>query len=51
LLSVATAAQGFTTFVGVLPAFAFHGVCALAGSQLVGRQKAKQTPHHAEAAA
>lgn len=35
IVAVATHAQGFDTFAGLLPAFAFHAVCSVAGLQVV----------------
>jgi hypothetical protein len=46
VLSVATAAKGFTSVAEILPGVAFHAVFAIAGVQLLGlanRMKARQT--------
>jgi len=39
VLSVATAAEGFTGVVELLPGIAFHAVCAVAGVQMVAAAK------------
>lgn len=39
VLSVATAAEGFTSVTALLPGVAFHAVCAVAGVQMVGAAK------------
>lgn len=39
VLSVATAAEGYTSIGMLAPAIAFHAVSALAGVQLVGAAK------------
>lgn len=51
VLSVATAAKGFTSVTMILPSIGFHAVTALAGLQLValGNRK-KQAKLAAEAA-
>jgi hypothetical protein len=42
VLSVATAAEGFTSAVALLPGVAFHAVCAVAGVQMVAASKRRR---------
>jgi len=43
VLSVAAAAEGFTSIPALLPGVAFHAVCAVAGVQLVGAAKRRKS--------
>lgn len=45
VLSVATAAEGFTSIPALLPAVAFHAVCAVLGLHLVSKAKTMKQAH------
>ncbi|MBN2839396.1 MAG: hypothetical protein JXP37_00355 [Coriobacteriia bacterium] len=42
MLSVMTAAEGFTSVTALLPGVAFHAVCAVAGVQMVAAAKRRR---------